>query len=189
MPDGNYTVEAIDLAGNKTTKTFKIDRLNLTSSKTASNYINKMENTIYNFNSFAIKFNRDITIKNYSNNQGFIIEHEYSTDGINYTKSTGTVINNYWTNTLMKNATEKYTGDEFTIAAGDAILWSGTKVGSRWSDIYDAILATEGTENKVYVRTIFTVIQPTYTKSFTLPAVEYSQGGAVATPNGTAVFE
>ena len=45
------------------------------------------------------------------------------------------------------------------------------------------------TENKVYVKTVFTVIQPTYTKVFELDPVIYSKGGTEVTPLGLADFQ
>lgn len=188
MPDNDYEVIATDKAGNSKTISFKLQRLELTDQKVGANLIDETNNTINNFNSFAIKFNNDITITNYSATNGFKIEYEYSTDGVNYTKSTGTVVNNYCTSVLGSSTTEKYQGTTFTIKAGEPIYYSGTKVGSRWSDIYEAIKATKDTDNKVYVRTIFTVIQPTYTKSFTLNEVTYSNGGTEVSPRGLAEF-
>ena len=188
LPDGNYEVTATDLYGNSKTVSFTVDRLKLVDSKVGSNLIDETTNTINNFNSFAIKFNRDLTFTNYSLTEGFKIEIEYSTDGENYTKSNGTVVSNFWTSTLGSSTTEKYQGETFTVSANSPIYWSGTKVGSRWTDVYNAILATKDNDDKVYVRTVFTVIQPTYEKSFTLDEVVYSKGGTEVTPRGLADF-
>ena len=114
---------------------------------------------------------------------------EYSTDGVNYTKSNGTVISNYWTEVLGSGEKTKYEGDSFTIPAGSPIYFSATSVGTRWNDIYEAIRATKDTDNKVYVRVVFTIIQPTYTKSFTLNEVTYSDGGYEVSPRDLASFE
>ena len=188
LGEGNYEVIVTDLAGNTKTVNFELNYLNLIDQKVGANLIDEANNTINNFNSFAIKFNNDITITNYSATNGFKIEYEYSTDGKNYTKSTDTVISNYWTGALGSSTTEKYQGSTFTIKAGEPIYYSGTKVGERWNDIYEAIKSTKDTENEVYVRVVFTVIQPTYTKSFTLDPVVYSQGGYEVTPRGLAEF-
>ncbi len=187
LSDGDYEVTATDLAGNSKTVSFKLERLELTDQRVGSNLIDEANNTINNFNSFAIKFNNDIAIQNYSSTNGFRIEMEYSTDGQNY-KKVGTTINNSWTSVLGYSTTSKYQGSTFTISAGSPIYFSATKVGTRWSEIYNAIKATKNTENKVYVRTVFTVIQPTYTKSFTLNTVTYSNGGNTVTPQGLAQF-
>ena len=47
----------------------------------------------------------------------------------------------------------------------------------------------ENIDNKVYVRVVFTIIQPTYTKSFTLNEVTYSDGGYEVSPRDLASFE
>lgn len=188
LGEGNYEVIVTDLAGNTKTANFELNYLNLIDQKVGANLIDEANNTINNFNSFAIKFNNDITITNYSATNGFKIEYEYSTDGKNYIKSTDTVVSNYWTGALGSSTTEKYQGSTFTIKAGEPIYYSGTKVGERWNNIYEAIKSTKDTENEVYVRVVFTVIQPTYTKSFTLDPVVYSQGGYEVTPRGLAEF-
>lgn len=187
LADGEYVVEATDASGNTSKVEFTLIRLNITDSDVGSNLIDTSKNTINNFNSFAIKFNKDITIKNYSLTNGFRIEMEYSTDGINYQKS-GTTISNFWTEVLGSSPTEKYQGSSFTIAAGSPIYWSGGSVAKRYADIYNAILATANNDGKVYVRTVFTVIQPEYTKSFTLKEIEYSKGGTEVSERGLADF-
>ncbi len=188
LADGNYTITAKDIAGNVKTVEFKLDRLEIADSVVGSNLIDTTKNTINNFNSFAIKFNRDLTFTNYSSTNGFQIEMEYSVDGGKTYKKAGTVISNYWTGVLGNSTTTKYEGSTFTVSAGSPIYWSGTKVKERYQEIYDAILATAGTTNTVYVRTIFTVVQPTYTKSFVLDPVVYSDGGQTVSPRGLAQF-
>lgn len=194
MPDGDYEVIATDLIGNTKTVTFKQDRLVITESAVGANYIdeNKDGGTINNFNSFAIKFNRDLTFTYGSATEGFKIEMYYSTDnGVTYQKDEKTVINNWWDNTLCNSTTTKYPNSDstFTISANSPIYWSGQKVSSRYPEIYQAILDTKDTENKVYVKTVFTVIQPTYTKVFELDPVIYSKGGTEVTPLGLADFQ
>ena len=184
MKDGNYEVEVKDIAGNTSIISFKLNRFNLVYSKVGSNLIDENKNTINNFNSFAIKFNKDVTFKPFSSNQKYSIQMEYSIDGVNYTRSNYIVDN--WGGTLVDENGEKFGGilGSYTIKANSLIRWSGTNVGKRWPDIYNAILATKNTDNKVYVRTIFTVVQPEFTKSFTLSEVTYSKGGAVVSPQG-----
>ena len=194
LPDGDYEVIATDLIGNTKTVTFKQDRLVITESAVGANYIdeNKDGGTINNFNSFAIKFNRDLTFTYGSATEGFKIEMYYSTDnGVTYQKDEKTVINNWWDNTLCNSTTTKYPNSDstFTISANSPIYWSGQKVSSRYPEIYQAILDTKDTENKVYVKTVFTVIQPTYTKVFELDPVIYSKGGTEVTPLGLADFQ
>lgn len=184
MKDGNYEVEVKDIAGNTSIISFKLNRFNLVYSKVGSNLIDENKNTINNFNSFAIKFNKDVTFKPFSSNQKYSIQMEYSIDGVNYTRSNYIVDN--WGGTLVDENGEKFGGilGSYTIKANSLIRWSGTNVGKRWPDIYNAILDTKNTDNKVYVRTIFTVVQPEFTKSFTLSEVTYSKGGAVVSPQG-----
>lgn len=184
MKDGNYEVEVKDIAGNTSIISFKLNRFNLVYSKVGSNLIDENKNTINNFNSFAIKFNKDVTFKPFSSNQKYSIQMEYSIDGVNYTRSNYIVDN--WGGTLVDENGEKFGGilGSYTIKANSLIRWSGTNVGKKWPDIYNAILATKNTDNKVYVRTIFTVVQPEFTKSFTLSEVTYSKGGAVVSPQG-----
>ena len=194
MPDGDYEVIATDLIGNTKTVTFKQDRLVITESAVGSNYIdeNKDGGTINNFNSFAIKFNRDLTFTYGSATEGYRIEMYYSTDnGKTYQKDDNTTISNWWTKTLGNSTTSKYPNSDstFTINANSPIYWSGTKISSKYPEIYQAILDTKDTENKVYVKTVFTVIQPTYTKVFELDPVIYSKGGTEVTPLGLADFQ
>ena len=114
-----------------------------------------------------------------------MIEMEYSTDGVHYTKSSYKYDNQY--QGLNDGNGNKYGNglfNSYTIPANSSIHWNGTRVGSRWTDIYEAIKATKDTDNKVYVRTIFTVVQPSFTKSFTLDEVVYSKGGYEVTPRG-----
>lgn len=188
LPDGNYSVVSTDIAGNTSTVEFKLDRLKISDQVVKSNLIDTNAGTINNFNSFAIKFNQDLTFTNSSLTNGFRIEMEYSVDGGQTYKKSGTVITNFWTEVLGDSTKTKYQGSTFAVTAGSPIYWSGTKVGERYKEIYDAILATAGTENEVYVRTVFTVIQPTYTKSFPLDPVIYSDGGQTVSPRGLAEF-
>ena len=194
MPDGDYEVIATDLIGNTKTVTFKQDRLVITESAVGSYYIdeNKDGGTINNFNSFAIKFNRDLTFTYGSATEGYRIEMYYSTDnGKTYQKDDNTTISNWWTGVLCDSTTSKYPNSDstFTISANSPIYWSGTKISSKYPEIYQAILDTKDTENKVYVKTVFTVIQPTYTKVFELDPVIYSKGGTEVTPLGLADFQ
>lgn len=166
----------------------------ITESAVGSNYIdeNKDGGTINNFNSFAIKFNRDLTFTYGSATEGYRIEMYYSTDnGKTYQKDDNTTISNWWTEVLCDSTTSKYPNSDstFTISANSPIYWSGTKISSKYPEIYQAILDTKDTENKVYVKTVFTVIQPTYTKVFELDPVIYSKGGTEVTPLGLADFQ
>lgn len=173
------------MAGNTATASFELDLLDLTAQAVGSNLIDEVQNTINNFNAFAIKFDRDLTFKVGSDNQKYIIEMEYSTDGVNYTKSSYKYDNQY--QGLNDGNGNKYGSgysNSYTIPANSSIHWNGIKVGSRWTDIYEAIKATKDTENKVYVRAVFTVVQPSFTKSFTLDPVVYSKGGYEVTPRG-----
>ena len=188
---GHYNVyySATDQSGNTSTArrtviVTEIPKANLVASAVGSNLIDEAGNTINNFNSFAIKFDRDLTFRPISSNQKYMIDMEYSTDGVHYTKSNYTVDN--WGGTLVDQNGNKYgsTFGSYTIKANSSIHWSGSKVGNRWTDIYNAIKETKDTDNKVYVRTIFTVVQPDYTKSYTLEPVVYSQGGYEVTPRG-----
>ena len=185
--DGHFEVIATDEYNNSVTIEFDRIMISLADQDVGSNPINA-DGSFGIFNSFAIKFNRDLTFTNYSLTNGFKIEMEYSVDGGNTYKKSGTVINNSWTGTLGNSTTSKYEGSTFTVTAGSPIYWNGTSVSTRYKEIYDAILATEGTENEVYVRTVFTVIQPTYTKSFALDPVIYSDGGQTVSPQGLAQF-
>lgn len=192
MEDGNYEVEVKDQAGNVDTINFVLNRVkkaNLVAVKVGSNKIDEAKNTINNFNSFAIKFDQDLTFTPFSSNQKYMIEMEYSIDGVHYTKSNYIVDN--WGSTLVDKSGNKYgsTSDPYTIKANSSIYWSGRYVGSRWTDIYNAILNTKGTDNKVYVRTIFTIVQPGYTESFTLDDVVYSKGGTEVTPMGLPTLD
>ena len=184
LGEGNFEVIATDMAGNTATASFELDLLDLTAQAVGSNLIDEVQNTINNFNAFAIKFDRDLTFKVGSDNQKYIIEMEYSTDGVNYTKSSYKYDNQY--QGLNDGNGNKYGSGYFsyTIPANSSIHWNGTSVGSRWTDIYEAIKATKDTENKVYVRAVFTVVQPSFTKSFTLDPVVYSKGGYEVTPRG-----
>lgn len=185
--DGHFEVIATDEYNNSVTIEFDRIMISLADQDVGSNPINA-DGSFGIFNSFAVKFNRDLTFTNYSLTNGFKIEMEYSVDGGNTYKKSGTVINNSWTGTLGNSTTSKYEGSTFTVTAGSPIYWNGTSVSTRYKEIYDAILATEGTENEVYVRTVFTVIQPTYTKSFALDPVIYSDGGQTVSPQGLAQF-
>lgn len=190
----NIWYSAEDESGNlstakRTVIVEEIEKANLVASAAGSNLIDEANNTINNFNSFAIKFDRDLTFNPLSSNKKYKIEMEYSVDGITFAKS-GTVIDN-WQGTLVKNpkTNEKYQGGtfgygEYTIPAGSPIYWNGIEVQKRYPEIYNAILNTKGTDNKVYVRTVFTVIQPDYTESYTLGTVTYSKGGYEVTPRG-----
>ncbi len=185
LGEGTFEVIATDMAGNTETITFELNLLNLTAQAVGSNLIDEANNTINNFNAFAIKFDKDLTFNVASKNQKYIIEMEYSTDGVHYTKSNYKYDNQY--QGLNDGNGNKYGNglfNSYTISANSSIHWSGTKVGARWTDIYEAIKATKDTDNKVYVRTIFTVVQPSFTKSFTLDEVVYSKGGYEVTPRG-----
>ena len=189
--EGKYTVIAHYAGDNNYNGTYKRETfeilpssLNLVAKAVGSNLIDESGNTINNFNAFAIKFDKDLTFNYFSTNQKYIIEMEYSTDGVTYTKSSY-VYNNVY-NGLNDANVNKYVQffGSYTIPANSSIHWNGTSVGTRWTDIYEAIKATKDTDNKVYVRTVFTVVQPTFTKKFILDPVVYSKGGYEVTPRG-----
>lgn len=191
LADGKYTIEATDAANNVSKLEFSVDRFDVIESKVSSNLIDEANNTINNFNSFAVKFDKDLVFEYGSTDKTYTISFEYSTDGVNYKDASYKISN--WPDSLVKdpysNPTERYLlNPSVTISAGSPIYWSGTNVGSRWTEIYDAILATKETNDKVYVRTIFTVVQPTYTKSFELGEVVYSKGGTEVSERGLADF-
>ncbi len=191
LADGDYVVEATDAAGNTSKEEFTLIRLNITDSDVGSNLIDTSSNTINNFNSFAVKFNKDLIFEYGSTDKTYTISFEYSTDGVTYNESDYKITN--WADALVKNPysspAERYIlSPSVTIPAGSPIYWSGTKVGERWTEIYDAIVATKGTDDKVYVKTIFTVVQPSYTKSFELGEVIYSDGGNEVSERGMAEF-
>ena len=191
LPDGNYEVTMTDSLGNTETETFKLIRLNLTASGVGSNLINDAGTDISNFNSFAIKFNKDLTFTHYSKTEGFSIAMEYSLDGKEYVRANKELTNGSFWDTL-NGENGKFTTDIFggnykstyTVKANSPIYWSGTKINLKWPEILKAIKDTAGTENKVYVRTVFTVIQPEYTKSFTLEEIVYSNGGKEVSHRG-----
>ena len=189
--EGKYTVIAHYAGDNNYNGTYKRETfeilpssLNLVAKAVGSNLIDESGNTINNFNAFAIKFDKDLTFNYFSTNQKYIIEMEYSTDGVTYTKSSY-VYNNVYNglNDANGNKYVQFFGS-YTIPANSSIHWNGTSVGTRWTDIYEAIKATKDTDNKVYVRTVFTVVQPTFTKKFILDPVVYSKGGYEVTPRG-----
>lgn len=189
--EGKYTVIAHYAGDNNYNGTYKRETfeilpssLNLVAKAVGSNLIDESGNTINNFNAFAIKFDKDLTFNYFSTNQKYIIEMEYSTDGVTYTKSSY-VYNNVYNglNDANGNKYGQFFGS-YTIPANSSIHWNGTSVGTRWTDIYEAIKATKDTDNKVYVRTVFTVVQPTFTKKFILDPVVYSKGGYEVTPRG-----
>ena len=191
LADGDYVVEATDAAGNTSKEEFTLIRLNITDSDVGSNLIDTSSNTINNFNSFAVKFNKDLIFEYGSTDKTYTISFEYSTDGVTYNESDYKITN--WADALVKNPysspVERYIlSPSVTIPAGSPIYWSGTKVGERWTEIYDAIVATKETDDKVYVKTIFTVVQPSYTKSFELGEVIYSDGGNEVSERGMAEF-
>lgn len=191
LADGDYVVEATDAAGNTSKEEFTLIRLNITDSDVGSNLIDTSSNTINNFNSFAVKFNKDLIFEYGSTDKTYTISFEYSTDGVTYNESDYKITN--WADALVKNPysspVERYIlSPSVTIPAGSPIYWSGTEVGERWTEIYDAIVATKGTDDKVYVKTIFTVVQPSYTKSFELGEVIYSDGGNEVSERGMPEF-
>ena len=188
MTDESYIVEATDVAGNPKTITFKLDRsAKLADSRVGSNLITADGNSINNFNSFAIKFDKDVTFKYQSPTYGYKFVMEYSTDGGKTYKQSGTEINNYWDGVLHMDQYNKYP-DTVTIPANSKILWSGTGINKKYPEILNAIKATKDTDNKVYVRTVFTVLQPHYTKTWKLDPVVYSKGGTEVSPRGLADF-
>ena len=191
LANGKYTIEATDASNNTTKVEFIVDRFDVTESKVSSNLIDETGNTINNFNSFAVKFDKDLVFEYGSTDKTYTISFEYSTDGVTYNESDYKITN--WPDALVKDPntdpTERYIlSPSVTIPAGSPIYWSGTKVGERWTEIYDAIVATKGTDDKVYVKTIFTVVQPSYTKSFELGEVIYSDGGNEVSERGMAEF-
>ena len=87
LADGDYVVEATDAAGNTSKEEFTLIRLNITDSDVGSNLIDTSSNTINNFNSFAVKFNKDLIFEYGSTDKTYTISFEYSTDGVTYNES------------------------------------------------------------------------------------------------------
>lgn len=161
-------------------------------SKVGSNLINLSTKTIYNFQSWAIKLNKDITPASVGGTK-VSISYKYNVNGDGWVSDSFT--KDITSSLVKEDGVAKYPTNS-VIAAGSVIkysetgkapLFETTSVSYGMPNIYNAIVAT--TESGyVEVVSILKFVTPDGTYTVELDPITYSNGGNTVSHRGLPVF-